>query len=98
MLTRRNFLLKAGLATPLLFGGYAFGVEPRRLLATQYQVAPPQWRSGPTLRIAVLADKRVIGVGTIPQLLALDHPWIQEYFRGPRGRAAAVTAEEHATA
>jgi phospholipid/cholesterol/gamma-HCH transport system ATP-binding protein len=40
-------------------------------------------------RVAVLAERRVIGVGTIPQLLALDHPWIQEYFNGPRGRAAA---------
>ena len=39
-------------------------------------------------RVAVLADKRVIAVGTIPELLATDHPWIQEYFNGPRGRAA----------
>ena len=39
-------------------------------------------------RVAVLAEKRVIAVGTIPELLALDHPWIQEYFNGPRGRAA----------
>jgi phospholipid/cholesterol/gamma-HCH transport system ATP-binding protein len=46
-------------------------------------------------RVAVLADKKVIAVGTIPELLALDHPWIQEYFNGPRGRAAADTAEEH---
>jgi phospholipid/cholesterol/gamma-HCH transport system ATP-binding protein len=49
-------------------------------------------------RVAVIADRKVIAVGTIPELLALDHPWIQEYFRGPRGRAAAVTAEEHQTA
>jgi len=43
----------------------------------------------------VLADKKVIAVGTIDELLALDHPWIQEYFNGPRGRAAtaAVTRE-----
>ncbi|MCJ2183891.1 ABC transporter ATP-binding protein [Novosphingobium sp. 1949] len=41
-------------------------------------------------RVAVLADKKVIAVGTIPELLALDHPWIQEYFNGPRGRAALV--------
>jgi len=41
-------------------------------------------------RVAVIADKRVIAVGTIPELLALDHPWIQEYFKGPRGRAAAA--------
>ncbi|MEP9401325.1 ABC transporter ATP-binding protein [Sphingomonas sp. VNH70] len=39
-------------------------------------------------RVAVLADKKVIAVGTIAELLALDHPWIQEYFNGPRGRAA----------
>ena len=39
-------------------------------------------------RVAVLADKKVIAVGTIPELLELDHPWIQEYFNGPRGRAA----------
>jgi phospholipid/cholesterol/gamma-HCH transport system ATP-binding protein len=41
-------------------------------------------------RVAVLADRRVVAVGTIPELLALDHEWIQEYFRGPRGRAAAT--------
>jgi phospholipid/cholesterol/gamma-HCH transport system ATP-binding protein len=39
-------------------------------------------------RVAVLADKKVIAIGTIPELLATDHPWIQEYFNGPRGRAA----------
>jgi len=39
-------------------------------------------------RVAVLADRKVIAVGTIPELLAMDHPWIQEYFNGPRGRAA----------
>jgi len=44
-------------------------------------------------RVAVLADRRVIAVGTIPELLALDHPWIQEYFNGPRGRVASETAK-----
>ncbi len=39
-------------------------------------------------RVAVLADRKVIAVGTIPELLATDHAWIQEYFNGPRGRAA----------
>lgn len=42
-------------------------------------------------RVAVLADRKVIAVGTIPELLATDHPWIQEYFSGPRGRAAHDT-------
>ncbi len=44
-------------------------------------------------RVAVLADQKVIAVGTIDELLALDHPWIQEYFKGPRGRAATATLE-----
>jgi phospholipid/cholesterol/gamma-HCH transport system ATP-binding protein len=44
-------------------------------------------------RIAVIADRKVIGVGTISELLALKHPWIQEYFNGPRGRAAAASYE-----
>jgi len=47
-------------------------------------------------RVAVLADKHVIAVGTISELLALDHPWIQEYFNGPRGRAAVASAAAHA--
>ncbi|HWI87418.1 MAG TPA: ABC transporter ATP-binding protein [Sphingomonas sp.] len=44
-------------------------------------------------RVAVLADRRVVAVGTIPELLALDHPWIQEYFNGPRGRVAQAAAD-----
>ncbi|MXP27596.1 ATP-binding cassette domain-containing protein [Porphyrobacter algicida] len=43
-------------------------------------------------RVAVLADKKVIAVDTVPNLMKLDHPWIQEYFNGPRGRAA-LTAQ-----
>jgi len=45
-------------------------------------------------RVAVIADKRVIAVGTIAELVALDHPWIQEYFNGPRGRAAKASAQK----
>lgn len=48
-------------------------------------------------RIAVLADKRVLKVGTIQELLAFDHPWVQEYFHGPRGRAVLASAETAAT-
>ncbi len=39
-------------------------------------------------RVAVIADKTIIAVGTIPELVATKHPWIEEYFNGPRGRAA----------
>ncbi len=42
-------------------------------------------------RVAVLADGKVIAVGTIPELLETDHPWIDEYFNGPRGRAAKAS-------
>ncbi|MDQ2878811.1 MAG: ABC transporter ATP-binding protein [Pseudomonadota bacterium] len=49
-------------------------------------------------RVAVLADKKVIAVGTIDELIALDHPWIEEYFKGPRGRAAVATLERAETA
>ena len=38
-------------------------------------------------RIAVLVDKR-LRIGTMAELLRDPHPWIQAYFRGPRGRAA----------
>jgi phospholipid/cholesterol/gamma-HCH transport system ATP-binding protein len=48
-------------------------------------------------RVAVLADKRVIAVGTIPDLLETDHPWIDEYFNGPRGRAAKASQERAET-
>ena len=39
-------------------------------------------------RIAVLADKRVLVNAPIRQVEQFDHPWVQEYFHGPRGRAA----------
>jgi phospholipid/cholesterol/gamma-HCH transport system ATP-binding protein len=38
-------------------------------------------------RIAVLVDKK-IKVGTMASLLDDPHPWIHDYFHGPRGRAA----------
>ena len=44
-------------------------------------------------RIAVLLDKRVV-VGTMEEMLAYDHPWVREYFHGPRGRAAATPRQE----
>jgi phospholipid/cholesterol/gamma-HCH transport system ATP-binding protein len=39
-------------------------------------------------RVAVLADRKVIAVGPIAELEKSDHPWIRNYFQGPRGRAA----------
>ena len=39
-------------------------------------------------RIAVLAEKKVIADGPVDEVRQNPHPWIQEYFSGPRGRAA----------
>jgi phospholipid/cholesterol/gamma-HCH transport system ATP-binding protein len=44
-------------------------------------------------RVAALVDKRAL-VGTLEQLRNLQHPWLQAYFHGPRGRAAARAARE----
>jgi phospholipid/cholesterol/gamma-HCH transport system ATP-binding protein len=45
-------------------------------------------------RIAVLVDNHTV-VGTLAELMEVDHPWIQEYFRGPRGRAALAAKERN---
>ena len=39
-------------------------------------------------RIAVLAEKRVLIVGSMETMQQQDHPWIRQYFHGPRARAA----------
>lgn len=44
-------------------------------------------------RIAVLLDKR-IRVGTMQNLMADTHPWLQDYFHGPRARAAQAATTE----
>ncbi len=38
-------------------------------------------------RIAVLAEKKVLVSGVLRDMLAVDHPWVHEYFHGPRARA-----------
>ena len=45
-------------------------------------------------RIAVLADKRVLVNAPISEVEKFDHPWVQEYFHGPRGRAAQSAQEK----
>ncbi len=42
-------------------------------------------------RIAVLAEKRVLVTGTMHEMLSVDHPWVHDYFHGPRARAALDT-------
>ncbi len=43
-----------------------------------------------TDRVAVIADKKVVAVAPVRELETSNHPWIHEYFLGPRGRAAAA--------
>lgn len=39
-------------------------------------------------RIAVVNEGKILAIGTLDEVRANPHPWIQEYFSGPRGRAA----------
>jgi phospholipid/cholesterol/gamma-HCH transport system ATP-binding protein len=39
-------------------------------------------------QVAVLAEKRVIAFGAPPDVIAVDHPFIEQFFRGERGRRA----------
>ena len=58
-------------------------------MSPNFELPLSEWRAA----FDLLADRKVIAVGTIPELLALDHPWIQEYFNGPRGRAAKASTK-----
>jgi phospholipid/cholesterol/gamma-HCH transport system ATP-binding protein len=50
-------------------------------------------------RVAVLSQKKVLVADTLAVVAATQDAWIQEYFHGPRGRAAAqVVALTHDTA
>jgi phospholipid/cholesterol/gamma-HCH transport system ATP-binding protein len=41
-------------------------------------------------RIAVLADGKVVAAGPMSVMLASEHPWVKDYFRGKRGRVLAA--------
>jgi len=43
-------------------------------------------------RVAVLGDGRMQGVGTMNELAQIDHPAIQQFFTGARGRSAQQSA------
>ena len=43
-------------------------------------------------KVAVLADKGIVAKATVQELERSDHPWIKEYFLGPRGRAGTKNA------
>ena len=43
-------------------------------------------------RIAVLAERKVLVTGTMDEMRDVDHPWVRDYFLGPRARAAEAAA------
>ncbi|MBP8202509.1 MAG: ATP-binding cassette domain-containing protein [Pseudomonas sp.] len=43
-------------------------------------------------RVAVLAEQRVLVADRLDVVAATDNPWIDQYFHGPRGRAAEQAA------
>jgi phospholipid/cholesterol/gamma-HCH transport system ATP-binding protein len=45
-------------------------------------------------RVAVLSGKRVLVVGTLDAVAATDDAWVQDYFHGPRGRAARQASRQ----
>lgn len=45
-------------------------------------------------RVAVLADHKVIANAPLHEIEQLEHPWIQEYFHGPRARAARAAKQK----
>ena len=44
-------------------------------------------------RVAVLVDKHIAIADSLPKVQQYDHPWIKEYFGGPRSRAAMSAGE-----
>ncbi|WND03048.1 ATP-binding cassette domain-containing protein [Temperatibacter marinus] len=45
-------------------------------------------------RIAVLGEKRILINAPLDEVINYDHPWIREYFKGPRARAAGISMKE----
>jgi len=44
-------------------------------------------------RVAVLAERKVLATGTMAEMLKVDHPWVHDYFHGPRARAVTAGTE-----
>jgi phospholipid/cholesterol/gamma-HCH transport system ATP-binding protein len=43
-------------------------------------------------RVAVIADHKIVITAPVDDVERSEHPWIREYFHGPRARAARATA------
>jgi phospholipid/cholesterol/gamma-HCH transport system ATP-binding protein len=45
-------------------------------------------------RVAVLADQRLVAVGSVSEVAATDHPFVRNFFQGERGRRAIEAWKE----
>ncbi|RUO36642.1 ABC transporter ATP-binding protein [Aliidiomarina sanyensis] len=45
-------------------------------------------------RIAVIGEKKILIHDTLSQVASFDHPWVHDYFHGPRGRQAAAVGQQ----
>jgi len=41
-------------------------------------------------RVAVIGDRKVLVNAPLEEVVKFDHPWVQEYFGGPRARAVGI--------
>lgn len=48
-------------------------------------------------RVAVLSDQKILINAPLSEVVELDHEWVQEYFKGPRARAAGIKSQEKET-
>jgi phospholipid/cholesterol/gamma-HCH transport system ATP-binding protein len=47
-------------------------------------------------RVAVLAEGKVQGIGSMSELSHMDNPAVRQFFDGPRGRAAQQQKKQQA--
>ena len=45
-------------------------------------------------RVAVIGERKILTVGPLEEVERYDNDWIQDYFHGPRGRAAAFAEQQ----
>ncbi|MBV1900403.1 MAG: ABC transporter ATP-binding protein, partial [Kordiimonadaceae bacterium] len=43
-------------------------------------------------RVAVIGDKKILIAAPLEEVVQFDHPWVQQYFSGPRARAVGIKA------
>jgi len=45
-------------------------------------------------RVAVIGDQRILVSGALDEVENFDHPWVRDYFRGPRARQARAAQSQ----